>query len=460
MELKRAIYEELLKWKQRNSGKVLELKGARQSGKTFILDKFARENYKIYIYINMAQSSGKQFLDCLERAAAWVPGTPRIEKPLHKTFQLFDSRFADHEDTIIVIDEIQESAKVYSRIREFAREFQCQFVVTGSYLGKTIEKGYFLPAGDTEDLLLNTLSFEEFLEALGKREIFDKIDLYGSSDYQSYDELKEYYDTYCEIGGYPAVVNCYLETKDMEECRKILKQIIRIFTEESTRYFGSVPGMNLFEQIFPAIAQLSVREKKGNDDLITELSDIIYRDESNRATKKNINRVIAWLYRSDIIGYCGKAVECNLIDTRPNMRFYFRDIGVARYFLRAGGVKRMAVSGYLSENFVYLDLLRRTQNMEITGTSPLFGTYKTGEIDFLVGNAANDKTYGIEVKAGRSEGKTAQLLLADGKAEAIYFLKGDTYGGIAGRKITVPIYLANRVKFDYQRDDKNQKKKN
>lgn len=168
---------------------------------------------------------------------AWVPGTPRIAKPLHKAFQLFDSRFTDMEDTIIVIDEIQESAKVYSRIREFAREFQCQFIVTGSYLGKTIDKGYFLPAGDTEDLLLNTLSFEEFLWALGKQELFDKIDLYGTSDHQSYDELKGYYDTYCEIGGYPAVVNCYLETKDKEECRKILKQIIRIFIEESTRYY-------------------------------------------------------------------------------------------------------------------------------------------------------------------------------------------------------------------------------
>ena len=458
MELKRTIYKELLKWKQRNSGKVLELKGARQSGKTFILDKFARENYKIYLYINMAQSSGEQFLECLEQAEAWVPGTPRIAKPLHKAFQLFDSGFTDMEDTIIVIDEIQESAKVYSRIREFAREFQCQFIVTGSYLGKTIEKGYFLPAGDTEDLLLNTLSFEEFLWALGKQELFDKIDLYGTSDHQSYDELKGYYDTYCEIGGYPAVVNCYLETKDKEECRKILKQIIRIFIEESTRYFGSVLGINLFEQIFPAIAQLSVREKKGNGDLITELSDIIYSDESNRTTKKNINNVIAWLYRSDIIGYCGKAVECNPIDTRPNMRFYFRDIGVARYFLKSGGVKGMAVSGYLSENFVYLDLLRRTESMEITGTTPLFGTYKTGEVDFLVGNAANDKTYGIEVKAGRSEGKTAQLLLDDGKVEAVYFLKGDTYGGTAGRKITVPVYLTSRVKFDYQREDRNQKK--
>ena len=71
---------------------------------------------------------------------------------------------------MVVIDEIQESARVYSLIRQFAREFQCHFVVTGSYLGKTVEKEYFLPAGDTVELRMDTLSFAEFLGALGKRE--------------------------------------------------------------------------------------------------------------------------------------------------------------------------------------------------------------------------------------------------------------------------------------------------
>lgn len=131
------------------------------------------------------------------------------------------------------------------------------------------------------------------------------------------------------------------------------------------------------------------------------------------------------------------------------MRFYFRDMGVARYFLKVGGIKHAAASGFINENFVYMDLLRRTSAQEIAGVSPLFGTYKTGEIDFRVSNTANDKDYGVEVKAGNDTGKTAQLLLQDGKAEAIYFLKGDTYGGVAGRKITVPIYLVGRVPFDY-----------
>ena len=455
LELKRDIYDELLKWKLRNSGKVLELKGARQTGKTYILDKFAKENYDMYIYINMTHTSGEEFLACLDKVTKWEPGQPRPEHPLHQAFRLFDARFRDIQTTVVIIDEIQESARVYSLIRQFAREFQCHFIVTGSYLGKTIEKGYFLPAGDTEELRMYTLSFPEFLGAVGKRELYEKIDLYGAGLHEQYDELKALYDVYCEIGGYPAVINNYLETNDTEECGKTIYQVIRIFIEESTRYFNNILNMNLFEQLFPAIAQLSVREKKGSGDMVSELSDLIYKEESNRATKQSVNNAVAWLYRSDIIGFCGKAVECSSTDTRPNMRFYFRDLGVARYFLKKGGIKGAAAEGYINENFVYIDLLKRTFNMEIAGMTPLFGTYKNGEIDFFVSSLHNEKDYGVEVKAGKSEGKTAQLLLQDGKVEAVYFLKGGTYGGQSGRMITIPIYLAGRVSFDFVRASKS-----
>ena len=140
MELKRDIYKQLLDWKKRDSHKVLELRGARQVGKTYILNKFAQENYPIYLYINMVQTTGQEFLECLERATAWEPGMPRKERPLHEAMRLFDGRFQDTKDTIVIIDEIQDSAKVYSLIRQFAREFSCHFVVTGSYLGKPYPK--------------------------------------------------------------------------------------------------------------------------------------------------------------------------------------------------------------------------------------------------------------------------------------------------------------------------------
>lgn len=452
LDLKRDIYQKLLKWKEEKSGKVLELRGARQTGKTYILDKFARENYGIYIYINMVQTSGEEFLKCLSVTTEWVPGEPRIEKPLHKALHMFDSCFRDDENTIVVIDEIQESARVFSLIRQFAREFSCHFIVTGSYLGKTLEKGYFMPMGDVDILTLYTLSFEEFLEVFGKRSLAETIDLYGGGSHTEYDELKKLYDLYCEIGGYPAVVKKYMETQDVMTCRSTLKNIIRIFTEESQRYFEGILEINLFEQVLPAIAQSMIRENVGSKDLVAELSNILYREDSSRIPKKSINQSTAWLYRSHIIGFCNRANECNLLDLSFNSRFYFLDVGVCRYFLDMAGADMTTVRGLVNENFVYIELEKRIDDLQLAGTAPTFGTYKGGEIDFLINNRRNYKSYGIEVKAGKTAGKTAKLLIADHKVEAVYFLKGDTYGGVEQNMITVPIYLLGRVNFDWVRE--------
>jgi len=164
MELERMIYRDLLAWKIEKTGRVLELQGARQVGKTYILKKFAKENFEHFHYINMAEESGKDFLDCLEQAASWTPGTPRPEyQILKEAFRLYNQDFSDGEDTVIVIDEIQESARVYNQIRTLAREFDSYVIVTGSYLGKALQKEFFLPAGDTDKLQMGTLSFEELV---------------------------------------------------------------------------------------------------------------------------------------------------------------------------------------------------------------------------------------------------------------------------------------------------------
>lgn len=85
----------------------------------------------------------------------------------------------------------------------------------------------------------------------------------------------------------------------------------------------------------------------------------------------------------------------------------------------------------------------------------IIGTLLVREGDFLVNSRENYKNYGVEVKAGRSVGRTAWQLLRDGKVEAIYFLKGDTYGGITERMVTVPIYLVSRVSFDWEDNGNN-----
>lgn len=452
-DFSRDIYKELLAWKKDKNNKVLEVNGARQVGKTYILKKFAQENFTHFIYINMAEVTGKEFLQCVEVAEKWEIGQKRPETPLYDAVKLYDVDFIDDENTLIMIDEIQESALIYNKIRTFAREFKSYVVVTGSYLGRTYDNEFFLPAGDIRKITLNTLSFEEFLDIFDKRAMLKELDFFGGSEHKYYDELREYYELYLQIGGYPAVVKQYLETKSIESIFPEIGNIIQIFIQESQRYLGDVKDMNIFEQLLPAVAQTMIKEKKGNSDLITELSSIIYKEESNRVTKRNINQAIAWLYRSNVIGYCGKANECNILDTSSNVRFYFQDVGVARYFLNIAGADRATIRGILAETFVYRYLQELCNSYKIAGISPLFGVYKEGEIDFFVNNRENYKNFGIEVKAGNTSEKTAELLLRDKKVDGIYMLKGDTYGGIHEQMYTIPIYLTSRLQFDGEHEN-------
>ena len=449
MELKRDIYKELLAWKSKSNHKVLELEGARQVGKTYILEKFAKKEYQSHVYINMIGSSGKDFLQCLETAASWEPGKKRENNPVYKAFQLYDPDFSDCEDLLIVIDEIQESSVVYSKIREFARDFKAHFIVTGSYLGKTREKEYFLSAGDTEVLTMTTLTFPEFLDAFHRRGLYESIDLYGGSDHAGYDELKSYFHIYLQIGGYPEVVTTYLEGRSIPDCESMISNLIQIFVKESSRYFDSPLELQMFEKIFSSIAATLLKEKKGTPDLTTDLTKIVFKEESGRITKKMTNYAISWLFLSHQIGYCSMSVDCSNLDIVDNCRYYFNDLGVAGYFLKLTGEPLSIIEGVLCENFVYLELVRRIRKQEIAGQVPWFAIDKktSGELDFYVRSRIDNMDYGLEVKRGKNRANTANALLERGKLDFIYQLK-NTYGGIADRKYSVPLYLCGRIPFN------------
>ena len=449
MELKRDIYKELLAWKSKSNHKVLELEGARQVGKTYILEKFAKKEYQSHVYINMIGSSGKDFLQCLETAASWEPGKKRENNPVYKAFQLYDPDFSDCEDLLIVIDEIQESSVVYSKIREFARDFKAHFIVTGSYLGKTREKEYFLSAGDTEVLTMTTLTFPEFLDAFHKRGLYEAIDLYGGSDHAGYEELKSYFHIYLQIGGYPEVVTTYLESRSIPDCEAMISNLIQIFVKESSRYFDSPLELEMFEKIFSSIAATLLKEKKGTPDLTTDLTKIIFKEESGRITKKMTNYAVSWLFLSHQIGYCSMSVDCSNLDIVDNCRYYFNDLGVAGYFLKLTGEPLSIIEGVLCENFVYLELVRRIRKQEIAGQVPWFAIDKktSGELDFYVRSRIDNMDYGLEVKRGKNRANTANALLERGKLDFVYQLK-NTYGGIADRRYSVPLYLCGRIPFN------------
>lgn len=296
MYIKRNVYQQLMDWKNESSNSTLEVRGARQVGKTYIINKFADENFKHKIYINLFELSGKQFLECYNRATAWMPGTPRPEHPLHDAFCLYDQSFEDTDDTVIIIDEIQESADIYNRIREFTRQFQCHFIVTGSYLGRVLEPEFRFSSGDVTSVTIYTLSFEEYLAAADS-ELFRMYLLIDNSvleDKNYYEQLKQLYNIYCQIGGYPAVVEKYLSSGSPEIANKELRRIIETFLNESMRYFTDILDVSVFADIFLNICRILAREKKGleQDSIGEELQKLVVKDSTSNISKATVVRTI------------------------------------------------------------------------------------------------------------------------------------------------------------------------
>lgn len=452
MYLKRNVYERLMDWKQNKGHSTLEVNGARQVGKTYLINKFAKENFSHVIYINLFELSGKQFMECYQQATAWQPGTKRPEHPLQDAFRLYEPDFSDTEDTIIIIDEIQESAEIYNRLREFTRQFQARFVVTGSYLGRIYEPEFRYSSGDVTSLTIYTLSFGEFLQAYDE-ELYKRYStLLGSpaDDADVYSHLKTAYQIYCQIGGYPKVVETYLLEKDMQAAQAELVKIMDTFTNESIRYFTDILDTRVFTQISLSICRILNREKKGlsEDSLSEELQKLVINDYSSNISKATCNRAISWLYYSGIIGFCGKITELDILNFKAASRCYFMDLGVANYYFTRVGTDSRTLVGTLNENYVYINLKKRLDfPAEIAFETPAFATFKGGEIDFVAQSMKTSTRYLVEVKTGKGTATTSRKALEQGKADRLLYLKGDTKGGIDGKIETLPIYLLEQYNF-------------
>ena len=449
--LERQAYNQLLAWKSRPNHSTLEISGARQVGKTFLVNKFADEQYTKKIYVNLLDFTGELFLEKYENLRDEIRKGLVCANPVYELIKRYDPDFTDEDDTVIIIDEIQESSDIYNRIREFTRNLKSDFIITGSYLGRILNKEFKYSAGDLDSIEICTLNFEEFLMAMEKYSIYEQMDLFGKSENHVYDEIRRLYEVYATIGGYPAVVLQYLETQSIDDCRATLLKIIKLFVNESKRYFSDILDEAVYDNMFANVARILVKEKKGleEDSFSEELQSLIVKDYSSNITKATVNRAIDWLYSSGMIGFAGKLPECNILEYKAKTRCYFMDIGLTNYFLTRIGCSNSEIAGIVNENFVFLDLKERINHpSELALETPAFATLGNGEIDFFVKTIQTQKTYVVEVKAGKNNSKSIQDALAKGKAKYALFAKGNTNGGIAENVFTIPIYGIKKFKFN------------
>ena len=448
INLKRDAYSKLLEWKKSHTNKVLLVEGARQVGKTYLVKKFANENYKNVIYINLLEESGEDLLaiyDLIKEDRLNGRLDRENTNSLKEMFKRFSKNFKDDKECIIIIDEIQESYKIYNMIRQFAREFKTHFIMTGSYLGRVVmQKEFWSPMGDVDFLEIKPLSFVEFINAINLKEVYESLDLYGKSEKNDYELIYDKYKDYCIVGGYPEIVCEYLKN-GVKNINGLFEKLLRVFCEESARYFdGDILTTRMFEDCINAIVQILTSNKKGfkESSYTEELQQIITKQYSSNINKENCNRALQWFYTSKFVKDCDKLVDFDFSNIKKRQRYFLADIGMSNYLMNNANILMSESEGVLNETFVYQCLLDKIP------TLPMFAVYGDGELDFVYRNRENGYVYGIEVKAGKNSGKTLTKSLANGKINFAIYLKGLTEGGIANKIYTIPIYLFPRFNFE------------
>lgn len=440
--LERDVQADLERWKDKWSNYVLYLTGARQIGKTTELLKFAYKNYEQIIYINLAEEDSLKDFEELVLSNSLHFGM--INYCRKARLEEFD----DSAHTILIIDEIQESSRIYNSIRALQSELKCHVAVTGSYLGKTLNAKYFKPAGNMYEIEMLPLSFAEFCRAHDAENLLKSIDLYGNSDSEEYKRLTELYKGYRQIGGYPAVVTEYKKTKNIDNCYEVIRTIIARFTEESASYFNDDKCAIVFENVYKAAFIQMTKEKKATASKdIQDITEFIKEDTKEHVSRKEINHVLAWLKYSKILGSCDLYNQGNVNNLLSERRFYFMDCGIASYVAALTPTSNMDVKGAIAENFVYTELYRVYKSNRLKGDKPCCSVYDNYELDFMLVDK-DDKKYGIEVKSDHSnKQESLDCYLRENFIDEAY-LAEITRGGIGQRIRTIPIYTVG-CRFPY-----------
>ncbi|WP_353480402.1 AAA family ATPase [Haliscomenobacter sp.] len=220
----RNILEELVKWRRSNNRKPLIIRGARQVGKTTVIQEFANQ-YQQYIYLNLERKEDAAIFQNYTRFATLVEAI----------FFLKDKDI-QQADTLIFIDEIQEVPEALNLLRYFYEDFpQLHVIAAGSLLEAVLNENMTMPVGRVEFKVLRPMSFEEFLDAMGENAALQQYRTIPVADF-AHDKLLQLFHTYTLIGGMPEIIAHYVENRNFTALIPIYESLLVSYMNDVEKY--------------------------------------------------------------------------------------------------------------------------------------------------------------------------------------------------------------------------------
>lgn len=438
--LKRKIYNDLLEWKrmrkEENLKKCLLLKGARQVGKSYIIEKFGKKEYESYIPIDYFKQPELKGIfngdlnpdEVYKRLTAYIPN-----------IKLIPGR------TLIFLDEIQRCGNARTAIKFLAQDMRYDIISSGSLLGLSYgedddegtEQPESVPVGYETQLTLYSLDFEEFLWAYGYDDsAIDYIRSYYLSEEQIPEALHEKYESlfreYMVVGGMPEAVADFAEHKDYNRVNKIQNDILNEYKDDISKH-AKGKEKQLVRMCYDAVPKQLAKEQK----------KFQYSTVERGQTRRKFGGSIQWLKDSEMVNACYNIHEPYLPlmanSNEDQFKLYVNDTGLLSCMY--GYETKLAIlnntirgnaRGGIYENIISECLIKRGYKLYY---------YKPDhqhEIEFLI--EKNGEVIPVEVKAGNNVTPSLNSFIETFKPSTAFKLIGGR-NGIVDSKATLPHYM-------------------
>jgi len=384
----RFAVKKLEKWKQSADRKPMVIYGVRQVGKTWLMKEFGAKNYNSVAYISF--DSDNLFKNIFERDF----NIPRIIRELSIAAEVNITA-----NTLIIFDEIQECPRALTSLKYFNENAgEYHVLAAGSLLGVMTLEGSGFPVGKVDILTMYPMSFYEFLDAADPRflQILKTLDFQTIAAFHN--SIVELLKQYFYIGGMPAAVKKYAETRNLNEVREVQRIIIDSYYADFARHIPSA-DIARTRDIWDSVPTQLARENKR----------FLYSDMKEGSRGRNYESALNWLTNTNLIRkvYRVSLPNMPLIRYKQSAIFklYINDTGLLsaragldlKVYLDDDNKTFSHYKGGLTEQFVLQELTAANDKL------PLYywATDKnTAEIEFIL--QYNGEIIPIEVKSGKN----------------------------------------------------------
>lgn len=435
----RTVILELENWLNQPNRKPLVLRGARQVGKTTLVNRFAK-HFKQYIYLNLELPNDRQPFEQFTN----------IETLVQSLFFLKNCLLENKQETLLFIDEIQEVPNAVNLLRYFFEAVpELPVIAAGSMLETLFDKNISFPVGRVEHKVIHPASFPEFLDAMGETTALNQLKQVPIANF-AHNKLLQLFKNYALIGGMPEIIKNYSENRDLRALSPIYDSLISSYLDDVEKYASSNSQVQHIRHVIA-----SSFFEAGKRIKFEGFGNSSYRSRDMSEALRTIEKALL----VQLVFPCTSTKLPILPDIKRSPRLHVVDTGLINYSL---GIQKdilgtpdlhSVYQGTLIEHLVGQEIL---SNQHLTLSSLHFWVREkktsNAEVDYIY--PYEGKLIPIEVKSGK-EGTLRSLHLFMDEAPhklAVRFYSGEfsvnrviTPAGKEYHLMNLPYYLGTQI---------------